>query len=108
MKLTPKFNEKESFSRSIIDLVERDKIGYIDAITEYCDSVGLEVEVAAKLITPFIVSKISEEARKNNLIEKIPVLPIWFMSPIEAGILYNALKLHFNDDKYDFEKYNGT
>ena len=74
--VNPKVEEMEVFSRSIIDLVERDKIGYIDAVTEYCDRTGLEIEIAAKLITPFIVSKISEEARKNNLIEKIPVLPI--------------------------------
>lgn len=74
--MSPKFEEKEKFSRIIIDLVNRDKIGYIDAITEYCDNIGLEIEIAAKLATPFIVSKIAEEARKNNLIEKIPVLPI--------------------------------
>lgn len=73
---TPKTEEMEKFSRKIIDLVSRDKISYIDAVTEYCEEVGLEVEIAAKLVTPFIVSKISEEARKNNLIEKIPVLPI--------------------------------
>ena len=29
------------------------------------------------------------------------------MSTNEAGVLFNALKLHFNDDKYDFFKYNG-
>jgi hypothetical protein len=72
----PKLEEMETFSRSIIDLVEKDRIGYIDAITEHCEQIGLEVEIAAKLITPFIVSKVSEEARRNNLIERIPVLPI--------------------------------
>lgn len=29
------------------------------------------------------------------------------MSALESGNLYNALKLHFNDDKYNFFKYNG-
>ncbi len=66
----------ELFSSKIISLVEKDDIGYIDAITEYCQSVELEIEIAAKLITPFIKSKIAEEAMKNNLIEKIPMLPI--------------------------------
>lgn len=75
-KIVPKFEEMESFSKQIISLAERDKIGYIEAITEYCESVGLEIEVAASLITPFLVSKISDEARKSNLIEKSPVLPI--------------------------------
>lgn len=71
-----RLEEMESFSKNIIELVKNDGIGYIDAITEYCDTIGLEVEVAAKLITPFIVYKVSEEARRNNLMEKIPVLPI--------------------------------
>lgn len=74
--IAPKFEEMESFSRQIISLAEKDRISYIEAVTEYCESVGLEIEVAASLITPFLVSKISDEARKSNLIEKSPVLPI--------------------------------
>lgn len=74
--VTPKMEEREKFSKYIISIVEKDKISYIDAITEYCEVIGLELDIAAKLITPSIVSKITEEARKNNLIEKIPVLPI--------------------------------
>ncbi len=74
--MSPKLDEMERFSKRIIELVNEDNIGYIDAITEHCENIGLEIEVAAKLITPFIVSKISEEAMKNNLIEKFPVLPI--------------------------------
>jgi hypothetical protein len=73
---TPKTEEMEKFSKKIIALVSKDNISYIDAVTGYCEEVGLEIEVAAKLVTPFIVSKISEEARNNNLIEKFPVLPI--------------------------------
>jgi len=74
--MSPKIEEKENFSRIIMDIVNKDNISYIDAITEYCQNVGLEIDVAAKLITPFILSKITEEARDNNLIEKSPVLPI--------------------------------
>lgn len=74
--MSPKLDEMEKFSKRIIELVETDNISYIDAITEYCQDVGLEMDVAATLITPFILSKITEEAMSNNLIEKIPVLPI--------------------------------
>ena len=74
--IVPKFEEMESFSTKIIHLAERDKLSYIETITEYCESVGLEVEVAATLITPMLVSRISDEARSQNLIEKSPVLPI--------------------------------
>lgn len=72
--MNPKLEEKQKFSQIIIDIVTKDKIGYIDAITEYCELVGLEIEVAAKLITPAILAKIADEARKNNMIEKYPVL----------------------------------
>ena len=75
-KIVPKFKEMESFSLEVISLAERDKIGYIEAVTEYCQTIGLEIEIAASLITPTLVSKISEEARKQNLIQRIPVLPI--------------------------------
>jgi Phage late-transcription coactivator len=74
--MNPKHEEMESFSSKIISMTSAGDIGYIDAITEYCENVGLEVDIAAKLITPFIKSKIAEEAMRNNLIEKIPVLPI--------------------------------
>ena len=72
----PKFEEMESFSRAIISLAENDRLSYLEAVTEHCEKIGLEIEIAATLITPHLVSKISEEARRNNLIEKSPVLPI--------------------------------
>jgi len=74
-KLTkPKLEEMEKFSNNILQIVDLDKLDYIEAITEYAESIGLEIDVAATLITPFLKDKISEEARKNNLIEKIPVI----------------------------------
>ena len=70
----PKLEEMEKFSNNILQIVERDKLEYIEAITEYSESIGLEIDVAASLITPFLKDKISEEARRNNLIEKIHVI----------------------------------
>lgn len=72
----PRITEKERFSQYIMDIVEKDNIGYMDAIEEYCENIGLEIETAAKLITPYIISKISDEARSKNLLGKTPVLPI--------------------------------
>ena len=63
-------DEIEKFSNVILNIVERDKIDYMDAILEYCEQVDLEIDVAAKLISPFIKSKISQEAKRNNLIQK--------------------------------------
>lgn len=72
--IQPKIEEMEKFSDHIMYIVNTDKVSYIDAITEYCEMIGLEIEIASKLITPFLLSKITEEAAKNNLIEKAPVL----------------------------------
>lgn len=72
----PKLEEMEAFSSKIMIMASKGDVSYIDAITEYCENVGLEIDIAAKLITPFIKSKIAEEAMKNNLIEKVPMLPI--------------------------------
>lgn len=68
--------EMEKFSGIIFDIVKKDDIRYIDAIIEYCEKVGMEVESAATLFTPKLLSKITSEARSNNLIPKEPMLPI--------------------------------
>ncbi len=69
-----KVEEIERFSLKITELVEKDRISYIDAITEYAESIGLEIEIAAKLLSPPIKAKLEEEALNYNLIEKHPVL----------------------------------
>ena len=74
--MKPSLVEMEKFSRNIIQIVERDKIEYIDAIVYYCDQCGIEVEIAAKLLTPAIRQSIESEAIQNRLIQSYPVLPI--------------------------------
>jgi len=73
---TDNIDDKEKFSKIIMNLVEQDNISYIEAITEYCERVQLEIDIAAKLLTPSIISKISEEAMKGNIIPKYPTLNI--------------------------------
>jgi hypothetical protein len=72
--LQPNVDQIEKFSKRIMELVETDKIGYIEAITDYCDVAKIEIEVASKLLSPLILSKVTEEAMKGNLIEKRPTL----------------------------------
>ena len=56
------------------DIIERLKqdldTGYMDAITHHCQETGLEIEVAASLITPALKAKIREEAMEINLLKK--------------------------------------
>lgn len=72
----PKYEEIEEFSLTIIDIVKRDKIPYLDAVTEFCDKTGIEVEMAAKLLSTSIKSQIMLEAIDNKLIKKRARLPI--------------------------------
>ena len=72
----PKYEEIEEFSLKIIDIVNRDRIPYLDAITEYCDKTGIEIEMAAKLVSVSIKSHLLTEAIDSRLIKKRARLPI--------------------------------
>ena len=58
------------FSMAIEELVYMKDIPYIDAIVEYCDETGFEVEVAAKLVSGVLKSKIQIEAEELHYIKK--------------------------------------
>jgi predicted aldo/keto reductase-like oxidoreductase len=53
-------------------------VSYIDAIVEYSEQNGLEIEVLGEIIrrSPILKAKIYEEAEGLNLVEKIVRLPI--------------------------------
>jgi len=72
----PTKTEIKEFSELIEQLCENLRTGYMDAITTHCEQTGLEVEVAATLISPALKSKIREEAQEANLIKKTSKLPI--------------------------------
>ena len=58
------------FSMAIEELVYMKDIPYIDAITEYCDASGLEIETAAKLVSGVLKSKIKLEAEDLHYLKK--------------------------------------
>lgn len=73
----PTKEEMLKFTKAIEELVAETDYNYIEAICEYCKETGLEMEVAATLITPNLKSKIHEQAQSLNLIkEKGNRLPI--------------------------------
>lgn len=57
-------------------LATDEKLGYMDAICHHCKETGLEIEVAATLISSALKAKIKEEAQENNLLKKSSKLPI--------------------------------
>lgn len=72
----PTRDEIKKFSMMIEELVVEHRLGYMDAICHHCKETGLEIEVAATLISPALKSKIKEEAQDNNMLKKTSRLPL--------------------------------
>jgi hypothetical protein len=69
-------DEIQSFSEMIIRLATEKKTDMMEAVCLYCEQSGLEIEVAATLLSQSIKSKIQEEATSLNLLKKEGRLPI--------------------------------
>ena len=72
----PTRDEIKNFSILIEELAKDERLGLMDAICHHCKETGLEVEVAATLISSALKAKIKEEAQDLNLIKKSSKLPI--------------------------------
>ena len=66
--MTP--DEINNFSMAIEELVYMKDVPYIDAIVMYCEETGFEVEMAAKLVSGVLKSKIQMEAEDLHYIAK--------------------------------------
>jgi hypothetical protein len=66
----PTKEEITTFSLKIETLVSEKNIPYMDAIVMHCESTGLEIELAAKLISGALKSKIQIEAEELNFLPK--------------------------------------
>jgi hypothetical protein len=58
-----------AFSEAIEELVYKYDVSYMEAIVMYCESSGLEIEMAAKLISTNLESHITLEAQKLKMIK---------------------------------------
>ena len=59
-----------NFSMAIEEMVYMKDIPYIDAICIYCEENGFEVEVAAKLVSGVLKSKVQLEAEDLHFLKK--------------------------------------
>ena len=66
--MTP--DEINNFSMAIEELVYMKDIPYIDAVVEYCDKTGFEIETAAKLVSGVLKAKIQMEAEDLHFLAK--------------------------------------
>lgn len=65
----PTKEEMKKFSLTIEGMVSNTDYNYIEAIVQYCKETGLEIEVAASLITSNLKAKIHEDASSLNLLK---------------------------------------
>jgi hypothetical protein len=73
----PTKEEMSKFSLAIEEMVADTDYNYIEAVVEYCKETGLEIEVAATLISANLKAKIESDAMDNNMMkEKGARLPI--------------------------------
>lgn len=72
----PTKDEILEFSMMIKQVSIDKRVGLMDAICHYCKETGLEVEVAATLLSSALKAEIKEEAQSLNLLKKTSKLPI--------------------------------
>ena len=72
----PTKDEIKEFSLMIEEMAKENEIGFMDAICHHCEETGLEIEIAASLISASLKSKIREEAQEFNMLKKTSKLPI--------------------------------
>lgn len=68
--MPPSRDEVTTFSLAIESLVKEKQIPYMDAVILYCSDTGLEVELAAKLISGALKAKIKIEAEDLHFLPR--------------------------------------
>jgi hypothetical protein len=74
--ITKKFRSPNEFSLHIEERVFREKIGYMDAIIQYCEEVDIDIESVSKLINQSLKDKVQIEAEEGNYFKKRGKLPL--------------------------------
>ena len=72
----PTREEIKQFSMLIEQMAIEKRLGLMDAICHHCKETGLEIEIAASLISSALKARIRDEAQDLNLLKKSSKLPI--------------------------------
>jgi hypothetical protein len=68
--LETNFLSKEKFAVDIEAIVNSSDLNYIDAIVEYCERKGVEIEVAVKLVSKPLKEKLRYDATELNYLKR--------------------------------------
>ena len=74
--ITKRFRSSNEFSLYIEEKVISDKIGYMDAVIQYCEEIDIDIESIAKLINQSLKDKIQIEAEDQNYMRSRGKLPL--------------------------------
>ena len=66
---TIKIKTQSEFSEEIIKIVDDTDLNYIEAIVQYCEDHGIEIESAAKLVNKDLKSKLKQNANTLNCLK---------------------------------------
>ena len=69
-ELNKKFISRDKFAEEIEALVLRTKMNYIDAIVEYCEEHGIELDTVGKLVSKPLKEKLRVQAMDLNFLRK--------------------------------------
>lgn len=72
----PTKEEMKKFTSHIEQIVREKELNHIEAIVYYCEKIGMEIELASKMIEKPLKSKLSRTATDLNLVKKSRRLPI--------------------------------
>jgi hypothetical protein len=72
----PTKDEMYKFQEEIEKLVLETNYNYMEAIIEYCNKTGMEIELASSLVNKDLKAKIEIDAQELNMLPKTRRLPI--------------------------------
>lgn len=74
--ITKRFRSPNEFGIYIDEMVNRFRIGYMEAVINYCNEIDIDVESIGPLINQKLREKIQLEAEQANLMKPRGHLPI--------------------------------
>ena len=74
--ITKRFRSPAEFSLYIEDKVVKDRVGYMDAIINYCNEMDIEIDNIGPLVNQSLKDKLQIEAEDSNLMKKRGKLPL--------------------------------
>ena len=74
--ITKRFRSPTEFSLYIEERVAKERIGYMDAIIDYCQTNDVEIDNIGNLITTSLKEKVQVEAEDSNMMKPRGKLPV--------------------------------